>query len=137
MEEYLGNTGLLGTDDLPVIPDKKEVFKEAVCECPVCRLEGRDGKIYEGEKSFYCSRHTDKKCDFLLYKNNIEKLTRRQISRDDVKRICEHGSLKTTCTKINDDNATYEGIFTLKPMGKYLGLKLSLYGMDDERWISV
>ena len=137
MEGYFSNTGLFGTEDIPLMPDKKDVFKEAVCDCPICKLEGREGKIYEGDKSFYCSLHVNRKCEFLLYKNNIEKLTRRMLSRDDVRKLCEQGSLKTVCTKINDDSSNYEGIFTLKPMGKYLGLKLSLYGMDDERWISV
>ena len=137
MQENIKNDSLMGDEDIPVIFDRKNIFKEAVCICPICRLEGRDGKIYEGEKSYYCSNHTEKKCDFLLYKNNIEKLTRKMITREDVRQICNNGSLKTTCTKINDENSTYEGVFTLKPMGKYLGLKLSLYGMDDERWISV
>ena len=105
---------------------KESIFKKPVCDCPTCKEAGRTGQIYEGEKSFYCENARDSKdCDFVLYKNNIEKLIRRDITRDEVKDLCENGSFNATCTKINDATKTYEGIFTLRRSGKYMGLKLN------------
>ncbi len=107
--------------------NKSEVFKQAICECPVCKKKGSEGLIFEGSKSFYCNnaRSEYPTCEFVLYKNNIEKLIRRDITADEVIDLCENGSFIATCTKINDDTKTYEGIFSLKPMGKCFGLKLS------------
>ncbi len=120
-------------EGLPFGPESEEtksetkVFKKEVCDCPLCKEAGRDGKIYEGEKSFYCSnaRSEEPTCDFMLYKNNITKLIRRDITADEVKELCENGSFTATCTKISDDSKQYTGIFSLKDMGKYFGLKLS------------
>lgn len=107
---------------------KTNVFKQAVCDCPLCKEAGRDGEIFEGERSFYCNNainQDSRTCTFILYKNNIEKLIRREISAGEVNVLCEEGSFTATCTKINDDSKTYTGIFRLKPMGTYTGLTLS------------
>ena len=107
--------------------NKSEVFKQAICECPVCKKKGEEGLIFEGSKSFYCNnaRSEFPSCDFMLYKNNIEKLIRRDITADEVRDLCEKGSFEATCTKIKDDSKHYTGIFSLKPMDKCFGLKLS------------
>ena len=126
MDGYIEYENELDNEALPYGASDTKVFKEAICDCPVCKDAGRNGQIYESEKNYYCSNaRDDKGCDFLLYKNNIEKLIRRDIRRDEVRDLCEDGSFRATCTKINDDTKTYEGIFSLKPMGKYFGLKLS------------
>ncbi len=107
--------------------DETKVFRDEICDCPICDKAGKNGRIIAGEKSFYCNnaRGKNPECDFILYRNNIEKLIRRDITADEVKDLCENGSFRATCTKISDDTKTYEGIFSLKPMGKYFGLKLS------------
>jgi len=126
MDGYIEYENELDNEALPYGPSDAKVFKEAICDCPICKDAGRNGQIYESEKNFYCSNaRDDKGCDFLLYKNNIHKLIRRDIRRDEVRDLCEDGSFQATCTKINNDTKTYEGIFSLKPMGKYFGLKLS------------
>ena len=126
MDGYIEYENELDNEALPYSTSDTKVFKEAICDCPVCKDAGRNGQIYESEKNYYCSNaRDDKGCDFLLYKNNIAKLIRRDIRRDEVRDLCEDGSFRATCTKINDDTKTYEGIFSLKPMGKYFGLKLS------------
>lgn len=107
------------------------VFKKPVGECPLCKEAGRKGEIYEGDRSFYCNNaisHDFKTCTFILYKNNIERLIRRDITKEEVSKLCNEGEFSATCTKIKDDSKTYTGIFSLKPMGTYTGLTLSFPG---------
>ena len=105
----------------------ERVKKLPICDCPFCKEAERVGGIYEGELSFYCENAIEKNhrvCNFILYKNNIEKLIRRDIQPDEVKTLCETGSFKATCTKIGGDK-TYTGIFSLLTKETYVGLSLS------------
>ena len=105
----------------------ERVKKLPICDCPFCKEAERVGGIYEGELSYYCENATEQKhriCNFILYKNNIEKLIRRDIQPDEVKTLCETGSFKATCTKIGGDK-TYTGIFSLLTKETYVGLSLS------------
>ncbi len=107
--------------------NETRVFKEEICDCPLCSREGRYGRIVVGDKSFYCSNARGKKpeCGFILYKNNIEKLIRREITKDEVRELCEDGQFSADCIKISDDSRHYTGIFRLNPKDRYVGLKLN------------
>jgi len=99
-----------------------------ICACPICKEKGREGKIIRNGKAYVCSNAIDndnRNCSFILYKNNIERLIRREITDDEVNELCEEGSFKATCLKINDPTKSYTGIFSLRPMGTYYGLTLS------------
>lgn len=124
----LDGFGVIDDEALPFGGTASYTFKSSICECPVCKEAGRSGEIYEGDRSFYCSNSRDsetRNCSLILYKNNIEKLIRREITREEVNELCEEGSFTATCTRINDDSKKYTGIFHLKPMGTYYGLTLS------------
>ena len=99
-----------------------------VCDCPFCLEEGReDGVIWEADNTFYCSNSTirnDKVCNFILYKNNIERLIRREIRADEVKELCETGRFKAICTKIGGDKE-YTGIFIPERRDRYVSLRLT------------
>lgn len=129
----------MSTEEFSVIDDEElpfggsesnkqdEVFKSAICECPVCKERGKVGEVFEGDRTFYCSNSRDpetRTCTFILYKNNIDKLIRREITREEVNELCEEGSFTATCTRINDATKQYTGVFTPRPMGTYYGLTL-------------
>jgi len=127
----------MNTEEFSVIDDEElpfggsndtKVFKQGICECPICKAAGRSGEVLEGERSFYCTNSRDpetRTCTFVLYKNNIEKLIRREITAGEVAEVCEEGFFSTTCTQIKDETKKYTGIFSLKPMGTFYGLSLS------------
>ena len=104
-----------------------KLFKEPVCECPVCRTRKREGGlIYEGDDYFYCSNTLKEEatCSFKLKKDNIAKLIRRDITKEEVISLCEEGCFEATCTKIGDDTKHYTGIFKLKRLFGSYGLQL-------------
>lgn len=112
--------------------DSKDVTgnKSAICDCPICKEQGREGLIYEGSKTFYCSNSTEgngRVCNFVLFKNNIIKLKRGEISAEEVNEVCEEGVVKINCTRL-DGKGEYDGEFKLKPLGRYVGLEFTHSG---------
>ncbi len=113
-------------ESLPFSGDDAKEKEKGICDCPICKEAGRNGRIYEGKKSFYCSTAVKTgECDFILYKNNIEKLARREITSDEVKQLCSEGQFSATCTKIRKENETYTGIFSLQKAERYYTLELN------------
>ena len=97
-------------------------------DCPLCnKYEREGGAVFEGDRSYYCRNATTKNgksCNFVLYKNNIEKLIRREITPDEVTKLCSDGSFTAMCTKVGGEKR-YEGIFHIMEKEKYIGLELT------------
>lgn len=102
-----------------------------VGDCPLCRRYGRSGgAIFEGDRSFYCRNATEKNgksCGFILYKNNIKQFIRREITQNEVMKLCESERFCAICTKVGGSRK-YEGIFHIKEKGKYISLELTFPG---------
>lgn len=107
-------------------PKDLKLFKDPVCECPLCKKKKRAGHIYEDDTFFYCNNAMGEEpaCKFKLKKDGIAALVRRDITKEEIITLCDKGFFEAECTKIGDDSIHYKGLFKIKSFGRYFGLKL-------------
>ena len=89
-----------------------------VCKCPVCK----EGDIIEKEKLFVCSnsnteynKETEKweengTCSYKIFKSGLSKLGKPNITAEEVKELCENGTITLTLVSKKQTEYTVPGL---------------------------